>query len=54
MHDDWMNEDEIEAAPLTGWDKFWLAVLGLITVLSVALYVKIGGWIVWWIKGVFA
>lgn len=51
--EEWRNEQEYKRQPLTGWDKFWLAVLGLITCLWISLLGKLGGWVVWWIKGVF-
>lgn len=51
--EEWRNEQEYKHQPLTGWDKFWLAVLGAITALWARLLWELGGWVALWVKGWF-
>lgn len=42
---------EPEKEPLTIHDKIFVILLWLVTTLWVALMIRIGGWVVWWIRG---
>lgn len=41
---------EPEKEPMTIHDKIFVILLWLVTTLWVALVIRIGGWIVWWIR----
>lgn len=42
---------EPEEELLTIHDKIFVILLWLVTVLWVKLLIRIGGWVVWWIRG---
>ena len=42
---------EPEEEPLKGHDIILMMLLWLVTVLWVKLLIRIGGWVVWWIRG---
>ena len=42
---------EPEEELLTIHDKIFVILLQIVTTLWVALLIRIGGWVVWWIRG---
>lgn len=42
---------EPEKEQMTIHDKIFVILLWLVTTLWVALMIRIGGWVVWWIRG---
>lgn len=51
MHDE--RDDDLREEPLTFGEQFFLGALIAVSALWGILLWKIGGWIVWWVKGVF-